>query len=446
MSIKKNRRADKKFSDHSRFVCVGGASLRRAGRSALLLALSLVLAVLPVAEVSASKVTDLQNQKAQTQSQLTQAQNEADVLEEEIQDVSNAIDETNEQIVQIMAGIEILEGEIAELDQQIEKTQAEYDAAKAEEDRQYEAMKRRIKYIYEKGDADYVQIILQSTSFSDILNKTQYANQLAEYDQNMIVRYQEVQKKVAEKQAQLEDEKAEREENRLGLEEEQNALEVELNILREQYEDIDERIAVAQQQAAIFAQQLIEQTNALAAAIEEEARIAAEKRRQEEEARRKAEEEARRKAEQEAQSASGTSTASSQTSTTSASTAQTKVYASPSGKTGQDVVNYACQFVGNPYVYGGNSLTNGTDCSGFTSLVYKAFGYSLARTDVGQRSNGIAVASLEEALPGDIICYPGHVAIYCGNGTIVHASTARTGIKYSNVNYRQYICIRRIIY
>lgn len=109
-------------------------------------------------------------------------------------------------------------------------------------------------------------------------------------------------------------------------------------------------------------------------------------------------------------------------------------------------MNYAIQFVGNPYVYGGNSLTEGTDCSGFTSLVYAHFGYSIGRTDVLQRSAGIAVSSLEEALPGDIICYAGHVALYVGNGTIVHASTEATGIKYSSATYRTYICIRRIIY
>ena len=441
--------------------------IHRIIKSCLLVAMSLVLALLPPAGVMASKVTDLQNQKAQTQSQLTQAQNEADVLEEEAQEVSDAIEDTNAQIVQIMAGIEILEGEIRALDEQIEKTQAEYDAAKAEEERQYQAMKRRIKYMYEKGDTDAMQILMQANSFSDILNQAQYASQLAEYDQNMIVRYQKVQAVVAEKQNQLEDEKAEREESRIGLEEEQDALEYELNLLREQYEDIDAQIAEAQAEAAALAQQLIAQTNALSEAIAEEARIAEEKRKAEEEARRKAEEEARKKAEEEARlkaeqenagtgesSAAATSETSSASSASSSesssssttSTASTKVYASPSGKTGQDVVNYACQFVGNPYVYGGNSLTTGTDCSGFTSLVYKAFGYTLARTDVGQRSNGIAVNSIEEALPGDIICYPGHVGLYCGNGTIVHASTARTGIKYSNVDYRQWICIRRIIY
>jgi len=111
---------------------------------------------------------------------------------------------------------------------------------------------------------------------------------------------------------------------------------------------------------------------------------------------------------------------------------------------GSAVANYGLQFVGNPYVYGGTSLTNGTDCSGFTMGVYKNFGVSLPHSSGAQRSCGYAVGSLAEAQPGDLICYSGHVAIYIGGGQIVHASTAKTGIKVSNASYRQILAIRRI--
>ena len=111
---------------------------------------------------------------------------------------------------------------------------------------------------------------------------------------------------------------------------------------------------------------------------------------------------------------------------------------------GSQVVNFALQFVGNPYVWGGTSLTNGTDCSGFTMGVYRNFGVSLPHSSGAQRSCGYAVPSLAEALPGDLICYSGHVALYMGNGQIVHASTAATGIKISNVSYRSILAIRRI--
>ena len=159
----------------------------------------------------------------------------------------------------------------------------------------------------------------------------------------------------------------------------------------------------------------------------------------EEAARLKKEEEDRRKANAAAQKATK------KNSTTSSSSAGTASSVAISGSgLGSQVASYACQFVGNPYVYGGTSLTNGTDCSGFTSSVYRNFGVSLPHSSGAQRSCGYAVGSLAEALPGDIICYSGHVGIYIGGGQIVHASTAATGIKISNASYRSILAIRRI--
>lgn len=112
--------------------------------------------------------------------------------------------------------------------------------------------------------------------------------------------------------------------------------------------------------------------------------------------------------------------------------------------TGGSVASYALQFVGNPYVYGGSSLTNGTDCSGFVMSVYAHFGVGLPHSSGAQRGCGYDVGGLANAQPGDIVCYSGHVGIYIGGGQIVHASTAATGIKVSNANYRQVLSVRRI--
>ena len=115
-----------------------------------------------------------------------------------------------------------------------------------------------------------------------------------------------------------------------------------------------------------------------------------------------------------------------------------------SSSLGQAVVDFALQFVGNPYVYGGTSLTKGADCSGFVMSVYKNFGVSLPHSSYSDRFVGYKVNSMAEAQPGDIICYSGHVAIYIGNGKIVHASTKKTGIKVSDASYRTPLAIRRI--
>ncbi|MCR5002129.1 MAG: SH3 domain-containing protein [Lachnospiraceae bacterium] len=119
-------------------------------------------------------------------------------------------------------------------------------------------------------------------------------------------------------------------------------------------------------------------------------------------------------------------------------------YAASGGGPGASVANYALQFVGNPYVYGGSSLTGGTDCSGFTMSVYRNFGVSLPHSSGAQRSMGYSVGGLANAQAGDIVCYSGHVGIYIGGGQIVHASTAKTGIKVSNAGYRNILDVRRI--
>lgn len=166
-----------------------------------------------------------------------------------------------------------------------------------------------------------------------------------------------------------------------------------------------------------------------------------------EEARLKKEEEERRAAEEAARRAASSSSRSSSSSSSggsSSSAAPSRTYNPPSGGNGQAVANYACQFVGNPYVYGGTSLTNGADCSGFVMSVYAAFGVSLPHSSSALAGVGYGVDP-GAMQPGDIVCYSGHVGIYVGNNTIVHASTEATGIKYTSpANYRAIVAVRRI--
>ena len=156
-----------------------------------------------------------------------------------------------------------------------------------------------------------------------------------------------------------------------------------------------------------------------------------------------AKEEEEKKAAQEAAKKATQAAAAVEKANSSSSSSSSKSYSAPSGTDGSSVVAYGSQFVGNPYVYGGSSLTNGTDCSGFVMSVYSAFGVSLPHSSSALRSAGYGV-SYDEMQPGDIVCYSGHVGIYAGNGQLLHASTYRTGITYSNVNYKQILAIRRI--
>ena len=240
-------------------------------------------------------------------------------------------------------------------------------------------------------------------------------------------------KRVQELWDTLEEDKSELETSKTELQEGQAYMEELLAQKKEEYENYSVMLTKAKQEAATYTAR-IKQETAQIRKLEEEER----KRREEEERKRKEEEERRRK-EQEALLADGDAG-----SEETPKKQETPVPTSSGGGKGQDIANYACKFIGNPYVSGGTSLTNGADCSGFIYRLYADYGYRVPRTSSQLRSVGTGV-SYSEAQPGDIICYEGHVGMYIGGGMIVHASTAKTGIKVSNAQYRPILAVRRVM-
>ncbi|WP_338802039.1 NlpC/P60 family protein [Butyrivibrio fibrisolvens] len=407
--------------------------------SVLIIALltTIQLVAVPVCATTSSDLKkqkeELENKKSETQDAYDSATDAAQEIAAEQSELGEQIDVANDQLVGLLADISLIEDEIETKEGEIETTQAAYDEAKAQEEQLYTEMCARIKYMYEKGETTYVEILMNATSFSDFTTKAEYVKQLYDYDRQQLEAYVQVQQEKAIYKVQLEEEKAELETTKEELAEEQALLQETLEEYKTLYADYETQLANAQAQAAAYKEQLKNQTQQIASLDSEiKAKEA------EEEAARKAAEEAAKKAAQEASNSSGSGSGSSSSSNSN------KTYAPAGEATGDNIAAYACQFVGNPYVFGGTSLTDGCDCSGFVYSVYKAFGITVPRTSYALNSAGTGV-SYEEARPGDVIVYAGHCAIYLGNGRIVHASSAKTGIKYGYATYRTITSVRRFV-
>ena len=438
---------------------------------------------------AASRKDQLKQDKAAAQSQLAAQESKINNLEDQKQTLSAEIDQLDSALVNIMVEIEILDGELSDKEAQIEQTKADLAVAEENKQKQYEAMKKRIQYLYEKGGDDaWAQMLFQASDFTSLLNQAEYVQQMYDSDRNSLEEFKETVQQVKDLGDQLDSEKAELEEMNQEYQNRQASMQTQLQEKKATSSDYDAQIAQAQSQAAQYTE-LIRQQNAEIQKIEQEEKKAAEeaarkaaeeaaKKAAAEEAAKKAQEEANKKAADEAakkaaeaskksSSTSGSNTAASSGSSTSSknntsgsssSAATSKDNGSSSSSssgssgssvsynpTGQSVVNYACQFVGNPYVWGGTSLTNGADCSGFIMSIYAKFGVSLPHSSGAMAGCGRGV-SYSEAMPGDIICYAGHVAIYMGGGQIVHASNAKDGIKISgNAAYRPIVAVRRVL-
>ena len=449
--------------------------------------LSAVCLFMSGTQAFATTKSQLNKQKENAEKQLENANEAVSEISSERSEAVAEVEEADHQLVQLLATIDILDDEIAAKKVDVQVAGEEYDKASAEEHKQYKTMKERIRFMYEKGDARYIDIIMQSTGFADAVNKADYVEKIYDYDRELLDRYADAAREADETHERLVSEEAELEGMQLEFKEQQAELEATIVEKKAVVENFDEQLARARSEAKKYENQIKE-------ANTEIARIAA-KEKAEREAREKAEREAREKAEKEAKekqkkassSAAGktedqsgeqakdqgkdpngeesqegeykeekkkSSSAASEydessqegeyKKETSSSAAQTSKPAVSGSGTGADIASFACQFIGNPYVSGGTSLTDGADCSGFTFSVYKHFGYSIPRTSSEQLSCGTGV-DYSEAKAGDLVCYAGHVGIYIGNGMIVHASSPATGIKTTIATYRPILSVRRVV-
>lgn len=440
------------------------------------LAMALLMCGTQVVSVSASREEELREEQAWTSQQLDATYARMDELWAAKQQLESEIATLDANLVDVMVSIDVLKNDISEKEVDIIRTKQDLGKAQKARDKQYEAMKKRIQYLYEKGGDDaWFQMMMNAENLSDLLTRAEYTQKMYDQDRKSLEKYVNTIEEVKKLQTKYESEQAELEEMKASYEEQSVVLQNEIDARRASSANCDAEIAYAQQQATEYAnliaeqQAEIERLEAERIAAEEAARRAAE----EEAARLAAEQAAQEEAENEevqydedgnviedTESTEEEYTEESESSedveydeygnvidsdnTVSQEEYESQDTLSYSGS-GSSVVDFATQFVGNPYVWGGTSLTGGADCSGFTQSVYANFGVSIPRTSYEQQNAGYEVP-YSEAQPGDLICYGGHVAIYMGNGQIVHASNSRDGIKISNdATYRTILSVRRLV-
>lgn len=379
----------------------------------------------------ATSVSEVQQEQTETKNKLSEVNKSITAIENKRKEIQSQISTLNEDLVDTMLTLELLESDLEAKQEEIDAAQAEYDRMKELEEEQYEAMKLRIQYMYEKGDNDYVSMLLEAKSLSDLVNRADFAKEVSDYDDEKLKEYQETKDKVAETKAVLEEEQAELEEVQEAQEAYKAELDSKIASAKSKVKNFDTELANAQAKAKEYQSTIKEQTALI-------------QKLQEEEEKRLAEEGQTSDSDSEENKSTGTSgsTSSSGNSGGSDTSGSGSTTTAGGSGTGAAIANYALQFVGNPYVKGGTSLTNGADCSGFTWAVHRNFGISIPRVSRDQAKGGKSV-SISAVQAGDIIYYGDHVGIYIGNGQIVHASTQKTGIKISSYTYRTPICVRR---
>ncbi len=399
----------------------------------------------------ASSIGDIKNKIEEDQRIINDIYNQISGLEDAQDLLQEEIDDLNAEILNTMTSIGMKEDEIAEKEReiaekqqqinekteeiaqkkiQIEETQAEYEAAVQREETLRENIAACTRLIYEAGEGSFLNALLEGKGLSGMLNRMDHIEKMYEYERNLLTEYIDTKNQVRDLWDRLEEEKAGLESDKLHLEADQQELqdyrqqlEADKAELQNQKTNLDAMLEKKRKESANFEAEI--------ARARQEAAVAKKALQQDQQKLKQLE-----------------STAKPTNPTPNTNTYTPAISIAGGSELGKEIANFACQYVGNPYVLGGTSLTDGADCSGFTYRVYSNFGYTLPRTSSQQRSVGVGV-SYAEAQPGDIICYEGHVAIYIGNGMIVHASNSKPypsgGIKISRAEYKTILTVRRVI-
>jgi len=424
------------------------------------------LIVTPVLATPQDDADSFEQRKSQAEAQ---AEAQVESLEQQKSQAEAQADSVNNELVNLLVEYDALQKDMETQEGRIVEAENDLKDAEAKEKQQYEDMKLRIKYMYEEGDSSFFSTLVDAKSYADLVNKAEYIQKVHDYDRKMLNKYVETKNEVAELKDNLEEGQAEMQALSDEMVVQKGNLETTLTQMRSHIEDFDDQLVQAKEAAAEELRRIEEEQRAA-----EAAEVAAREQAEREQA----------AAEQQTPDDEGTEGAGQQddpgitqpsdTSDDKAEDTQpsdddkedSKDDSSQDDKQddddkqeedtgtkpgnsslGQQIADMGCNYIGNKYVYGGNSLTNGIDCSGFVQQIHRKFGISTPRTSGALRSGGKSV-SYADRMPGDVICYSGHVAIYIGNNKIVHASNSapypKGGIKISSpANYRTVLAVRR---
>ncbi len=378
------------------------------------------------------KQKDAEKKKSQAEQDLKDKKNEINGLKDQQQTTADDIKNKSAKLDEILAAQKKLQADITSKQAEIEQNQKDLAAAQEKQQEQYDAMKKRIQFMYENSAEDNIwTAIIESNGITDMLNRIEYVSDVYDSDRALMDSYQAAVEQVKEIGTKLDNDMNELTAMQDDYEKQQADVEAAIVALENQKEQYASQIAQAQQQAdnyqnIITAQgKIIQEQEAAAAAAAAAA--------------------ARANSSSSSSSYDGGGAGKGGSIASDYAAGGGKNPSASTGVSGSSVVSYAMQFVGNPYVWGGNSLTNGVDCSGFVHEVYEHFGISTPRYSQAFKSVGQAV-SFDNIQPGDVVVYPGHVAIYAGGGVIVEAQSTKAGITANrSVQCHTILAIRRLV-